>query len=71
MSNFGVHFDKKLDTFFRKDCQRRWERREIHDYNDAHAEEIKNGEVVSMTQEDARQRFIATFYESYLGDEDE
>lgn len=71
MSNFGVHFDKKLDTFFREDCQRRWERREIDEHNAEHAEEIKQGEVAPMTQEDARGRFIATFCESYLGDEDD
>lgn len=28
MSDFGVHFDKELDMFFKADCQRRWERRE-------------------------------------------
>jgi len=28
MSDFGVHFDKKLDMWLRKDCQRRWEERE-------------------------------------------
>ncbi len=28
MSDFGVHFDKSLDDFFKEDCQRRWERRE-------------------------------------------
>ena len=27
-SNFGVHFDRKLDQFFKQDCQRRWEERE-------------------------------------------
>lgn len=25
---FGVHFDKELDLFFKRDCQRRWEKRE-------------------------------------------
>lgn len=24
MSDFGVHFDKELDAFFRADCERRW-----------------------------------------------
>lgn len=24
----GVHFDRQLDLFFRRDCQRRWEQRE-------------------------------------------
>lgn len=28
MSDFGVHFDKQLDEFFKRDCQRRWEERE-------------------------------------------
>lgn len=28
MSGFGVHFDKDLDAFFKRDCQRRWEERE-------------------------------------------
>jgi hypothetical protein len=27
-SEFGVHNDKRLETFFKEDCQRRWERRE-------------------------------------------
>lgn len=49
----------------------KWERREIDEHNAEHAEEIERGEVAPMTQEEARQRFIATFYESYLGDEDD
>lgn len=28
MSNHGVHADRRLDSFFREDCQRRWEERE-------------------------------------------
>ena len=28
MSDWGVHFDRELDAFFREDCQRRWEERE-------------------------------------------
>ena len=28
MSDFGVHFDKSLDMFFKEDCQRWWEGRE-------------------------------------------
>ena len=24
MSDFGVHFDKALDDFFKQDCERRW-----------------------------------------------
>ena len=24
MSDFGVHFDRKLDQFFKEDCERRW-----------------------------------------------
>lgn len=28
MSKHGVHFDRQLDMFFRRDCQRRWEQRE-------------------------------------------
>lgn len=28
MSDFGVHFDRELDAFFRSDCQRRWMHRE-------------------------------------------
>lgn len=33
-SNHGVHFDRQLDMFFRRDCQRRWEQREGIDESD-------------------------------------
>lgn len=36
MSDFGVHFDKSLDDFFKRDCQRRWEEREGLKGEDAH-----------------------------------
>jgi len=35
-SDFGVHFDKKLDIWLRKDCQRRWEEREGLEGEEAH-----------------------------------
>lgn len=35
-SGFGVHFDRKLDEWLRKDCQRRWEEREGLEGEEAH-----------------------------------
>lgn len=36
MSNYGVHFDRRLDAWLRADCQRRWERREGLSGEEAH-----------------------------------
>ena len=33
---FGVHYDAKLMEFFKRDCQRRWERREGLEGEEAH-----------------------------------
>lgn len=38
MSDRGVHFDKELDSFFKRDCQRRWERRNGLDGQEGHEE---------------------------------
>ena len=37
MSEFGVHFDKSLDTSLKQMCQRRWEEREGIDEPDHHS----------------------------------
>ena len=36
MSDFGVHFDKSLDTSLKQMCQRRWEEREGLEGEEAH-----------------------------------
>lgn len=51
MSDFGVHFDKKLDTALKKQCQVKWEQREVDK---------------GKTAEDAHKRFIGRFGQSYL-----
>ena len=52
MSDHSVHFDKDLDLWLRKDCQARWERREMSESG--------------IGPDEARERFRSTFYESYL-----
>jgi hypothetical protein len=71
MSKFGVHYDKELDSYFRRDCQRRWERREVKEYNAEHVEEIKAGKLEPMAKSDARELFRKTFHISYLDDDEE
>lgn len=36
MSDFGVHFDKKLDTALKQQCQVKWEKREGLEGQEAH-----------------------------------
>jgi hypothetical protein len=52
LSRHGVHFDHGYDEWLKKDCQRRWEIREI--------------EECGIDCEEARRRFTLIFFKSYL-----
>lgn len=52
LSRHGVHFDSAYEEWLQKDCQRRWEAREI--------------EECGIGQDEARRRFVTLFYESFI-----